>query len=493
MPAPDPAPVAAYVPPVRRKSLIEKAIDESELFGVGDVDAILGTGPAAGAPPPVAVVPREAVPEVVQDPDGGRERTSAREVMARAAADTTPPEHGFDDPDGPTPLPAPWVIEETDESGPRVVASLGADSASAVGEVSSAAGSGPHGAPQRELVTIQPRRQTREVPIVTVQSDDAEPVAAAASAPEAPVASPPSAGTSAPTVAKPVAVGRSKSSVGKSAAAKSGPVAAPRETNGARRPRTLPPPPRPVSASPTPPPREGGGPRWGAMAIGAVALAALAFIIVRASGGDGDPAQPRAGTGVVAAAADAGAAPALAVDAAVVALAPEVDAAVVALAPEVDAGRAATIDAAVAVTAAIDAGALASDAAAAPDYKDKLAAAKVALEDGDYQRAVAYADESLAMRRSARAYVLKADALRRLGKTALALGAAEAAIGMLPTYAPGWEMLGRILWSERRYDEARPAMRRYLELQPRGETADTFRALLEPTKPRSPEAPSPTP
>ena len=104
--------------------------------------------------------------------------------------------------------------------------------------------------------------------------------------------------------------------------------------------------------------------------------------------------------------------------------------------------------------------------------------ARRALDDGDYDRALALADESLAVRRSARGYVVRADALRRLGRVDLAVQAADAAIKANASYAPAWDLKGKILWSARRYDEARPAYERFLQLQPTGEAADTVRALL---------------
>jgi tetratricopeptide (TPR) repeat protein len=116
---------------------------------------------------------------------------------------------------------------------------------------------------------------------------------------------------------------------------------------------------------------------------------------------------------------------------------------------------------------------------AGPDYKDKLEAARIALDDGDYERALVLANESIAMRHSARAYLAKADALRKLDRIELAVAAAEQAIAANPTYPPAWELKGKILWSARRYDEARPAFEQFLKLQPTGDAADTVRGLLK--------------
>ena len=120
----------------------------------------------------------------------------------------------------------------------------------------------------------------------------------------------------------------------------------------------------------------------------------------------------------------------------------------------------------------------AADADPAEDYKKPLATAARAIEDGDYERALAQVEQSLATKRSARGFVVRADALRRLGRIAPALESADEAIRLNSRYAPAWEMKGKILWSARRYDEARPVYERFLALQPTGESANTVRALL---------------
>ena len=45
-------------------------------------------------------------------------------------------------------------------------------------------------------------------------------------------------------------------------------------------------------------------------------------------------------------------------------------------------------------------------------------------------------------------------------------------------YAPAWELKGRILWGQRRTEEARAAFEQYLELKPTGSTADRIRELI---------------
>src|SRR5436190_1682124 len=75
---------------------------------------------------------------------------------------------------------------------------------------------------------------------------------------------------------------------------------------------------------------------------------------------------------------------------------------------------------------------------------------------------------------------------RRSGRIDKALEATNAAIAMQRSWAPAWELKGSILWSQRRYDEARPVYEHFLELQPRGEAADTVRALLGSKAPAPP-------
>jgi hypothetical protein len=147
---------------VRRKSLIEKATTSSIR---GDIETSTPSWARPIAVPDAAAledlgVP-SAVPHEVTNDDGS----------------------GPIQDEGPTPLPPPWVIEDVDDpSGPRVVTSMGADSASAAGEVMRGDGHGKGNEPARELVTILPKRSTREIPVITQEEADAitaEPEAAA--------------------------------------------------------------------------------------------------------------------------------------------------------------------------------------------------------------------------------------------------------------------------------------------------------------------------
>ncbi len=393
-------------PPPRRKSLIEKAIDESDLvgMGLGDVDALLGitSSPALAVPTPVAKVDSDPVPHAIYSDD-------------------------------PTPLPPPMAMDVDDELLPRATTSGGAEVAQVAGEVVAPAPAADT-EPARELITIRPKRQTREQPALLPASD--APAAAIPARSPAPAAA---------TVTEPPA---------RAASTRSEPL-----PDRVKVERT-----EPVESIP---PNQ-RGPRWPAIATGLGALAILAFVVVKSGRGGGTHAPVDAAPGYVPL--DAMRAlppppPPPALDAALVPPPSAVDAA---LAAQPADARAVPTDAASAI-GALDAGG---------DYKAPLEGARRALDDGDYDRALALADESLAVRRSARGYVVRADALRRLGRVDLAVQAADAAIKANASYAPAWDLKGKILWSARRYDEARPAYERFLQLQPTGEAADTVRALL---------------
>jgi hypothetical protein len=133
----------------------------------------------------------------------------------------------------------------------------------------------------------------------------------------------------------------------------------------------------------------------------------------------------------------------------------------------------------------IDAGVRTASADASPADEKKALAKKLLREarnlvsDGNYAAGLAKADESIEAKPSAEAYVVKADALRKMNKVDDAVAAIDKAIGMRARYADAWKMKGNILWGAGRRDEARPALEKYLELRPDGEDAESIRARLE--------------
>ena len=186
--------------------------------------------------------------------------------------------------------------------------------------------------------------------------------------------------------------------------------------------------------------------------------------MIVASGDEAPSSRPGASP------ADAG--PRRAVDAAIAVT--TVDAGV----PVVDAGvPTRATDAAVAVATPADAGPSPADQKRAR-AKELLAKARKLVAD-DQAAAIALADESLALRRSAEAYYVKADALRRKGDVGGALAAADAAIQLNSRYADAWKMTGQLLRDQGRHAEAREAFATYLSLRPSSSDATWMRKYIE--------------
>jgi tetratricopeptide (TPR) repeat protein len=125
-------------------------------------------------------------------------------------------------------------------------------------------------------------------------------------------------------------------------------------------------------------------------------------------------------------------------------------------------------------------------AAAKPNAgPDKVAEAKVlydkahdALEEGDFTKALELTDASLKQRRTARPYLLRAQAQQRLDRVEDALASIDAATQLAPSFGTVWELRGRILWAARRRDEARAAFEKFLELEPDSPKAPAVRRLM---------------
>jgi len=119
------------------------------------------------------------------------------------------------------------------------------------------------------------------------------------------------------------------------------------------------------------------------------------------------------------------------------------------------------------------------------DKADKVAEAKAlfdkahdALDEGDFQRALDLAEASLKLRRTARTYLLRAQAQQRLDRVPEALASVDAAAQLASDFGAVWEMRGRILWAVGRRDEAREAFEKFLALEPSGPKAASIQRLL---------------
>jgi hypothetical protein len=133
------------------------------------------------------------------------------------------------------------------------------------------------------------------------------------------------------------------------------------------------------------------------------------------------------------------------------------------------------------------AGAGASDAVrpAVRSASDRIAEAKAlcdqassAIDEGDFTRGFQLAASSIKIHRTAKGYMLRARAEQRLGRVDDALTSLDAAAELAPSYGAVWEQRGRILWAARRRDEARAAFSRFLELSPKAAGAAEIERLL---------------
>jgi tetratricopeptide (TPR) repeat protein len=119
------------------------------------------------------------------------------------------------------------------------------------------------------------------------------------------------------------------------------------------------------------------------------------------------------------------------------------------------------------------------------DGTDRVAEAKVlydkahdAMDESNFARALELADASLRMRRTARTYLLRAQAEQRLDHVDQALASVEAAAQIAPDLGAVWETRGRILWAARRREQARAAFEKFLQLEPDGARAAAVRHLM---------------
>ncbi len=155
---------------------------------------------------------------------------------------------------------------------------------------------------------------------------------------------------------------------------------------------------------------------------------------------------------------------------------------------KVDAGvdAATQPDAATAVAPAVDAAPPSIEPAppitAKPDpakeAKALLQKARKALSEGNHTGALLHADEALALKKSARAYLVRAAALQGLVRLEDALASIDRAIALADGHAEGWLARGRVLDVLGRTGEAKAAFTRFLELAPTGPASDEVRRRL---------------
>jgi DNA-binding response OmpR family regulator len=366
--------------------------------------------------------------EIVDDDSGVPTAIESEDESSGASFD--------DEPEEPTEPERPPFIARRDTSGLRMTSSHGHDRAETSGELDTsprAPGAELRTDHERELVTILPRRITREVPIT-----GDSPAAGPSPALDGEEASPPGAE---PRAATP----------------------------------TLPPPPR-YSVAGGVARATGPGPLVMVLVVLASLMAGMAVYLY---------VHKRHRQPAVAALRDAGAVEMNVIDATQLALEPDArpDArieapvapdAAVRVAAVIDAGVVAPRpDAAVRVVATADAGV--DHNKEASRLKDEAAAA---LADGDTAHALELAEQSLQLRKTAQAYLVEARALQRSGRTDDAITAATAARDLAPGYYMTHHELGMILMSARRNADARPELEKYLELAPNDKDADTVRQLL---------------
>nr|MBA3502748.1 hypothetical protein [Deltaproteobacteria bacterium] len=112
------------------------------------------------------------------------------------------------------------------------------------------------------------------------------------------------------------------------------------------------------------------------------------------------------------------------------------------------------------------------------EAKKLMEAAQTAFAAGKYDDAIASIDASLKFRKAVRAHLLKAQALQKLERVNDALDSVDAAVELNATYAPAFELRGKILWAAGRKDEARFAFEQFLALEADGPKAEAIRDLL---------------
>jgi tetratricopeptide (TPR) repeat protein len=145
-----------------------------------------------------------------------------------------------------------------------------------------------------------------------------------------------------------------------------------------------------------------------------------------------------------------------------------------------DAAERVPADAAPSVRAPADAAPVdpASPAARSAQSKALLDEANAALKQGQFDLALERADAAITLWRTARGFLVRAQAQQRLGKIPDALASVDSAEKLAPESANVWYTRGSILWAARRWDDAHDAYNRFLEIEDEGSRADMVRRRL---------------
>ena len=105
--------------------------------------------------------------------------------------------------------------------------------------------------------------------------------------------------------------------------------------------------------------------------------------------------------------------------------------------------------------------------------------AHTALEESNFEKALQLIEQSIKLRRTSRSFLMRAQALQRLGRVDEALTSLKQAEDTFPI-PPIYEMRARILKAAGRNDEAKTAIEKYLSMVPdKGPTVKLFRQWLE--------------
>jgi DNA-binding response OmpR family regulator len=427
----NPEPPGALLGGYRQSSLrlIDEAVAaaqaiEPSLFTDEEL-AAAGVAPARAVPSPVPV-PRD-------EHTNGANGASARAIPVIQPIDeddSIPHEIAADEPERPhhTDRTGPMPIPGRDDSGLRMIGSLGRDRAEASGELLPAGAAAPAvSETQRELVTILPRRVTREMPSLSLAEEPTPTILA----PRPVTANEPPTPPATPRLSQPMEISRTR----------------------------------------TPSMFEGSGvSRKAGPGVGPILLFILAALLgtiavwIWVKKGEHDT-RPVATTTE-----DAGVEQI--VDATQVAMASDAMIPVDAAAPPADAPA--------------DAARVPPDGPPPydknKDAKKLLESAQVALAAGNFDEAIAQAQASLKLRKTVRAHHVIAQAFWKQGKIDDAIAAVGDADDVLPDHAPSWELRGRILWAAGRKDAARFAFEQFLLLQQDGAKADAVRELLRENK-----------